>query len=243
MVDKQHCIILTGHRWFKRTLDEFYLKINNKIRDDPNFLAKLVWWFENAQLNFTRAISAILSENKDDPSPLYGRGGEFEKHFAVSFDRVFGTIEPTTVTTAICPDKFLINQTSYAEGRAVQMGKKTNSTEETDDEKTDDKQAPHDFVRRRKKIPYFATIGHNKRAEDVFDPSTPDGRANCALLPKVTHHHKSAILSRPCIRYHWGGSCQRGNDCEYSHRELWRINKAQKRKVIDAMKTINAKLV
>lgn len=51
------CIITMGYMWLLEKLKDFHHKINEKLSFNKLLLAKIIWWFEEKQLDFTRQIS------------------------------------------------------------------------------------------------------------------------------------------------------------------------------------------
>ena len=91
LMNLTECIITMGHVWLLKKLKKFRCKINNKLTFDKLLLAKIIWWFEEKQLDFTRQITEAINDDPTNKNPLFWLRDEllaqFKDEFQNTFDR------------------------------------------------------------------------------------------------------------------------------------------------------------
>ena len=81
-------------------LKKFRSKIDDKLTSDKLLLAKIIWWFEEKQLDFTTQITEAINDNSTNKNPLYGLGDELLAQFEDKFQNTFDRFQSSKVCTS-----------------------------------------------------------------------------------------------------------------------------------------------
>ena len=239
LMKASNCIIIMGHVWLLKTLTTFRFKINERLTTDKYLLAKIIWWFEEKQLDFTTQLTEAINDDSTNKNPLYGLGDELLAQFEDEFNNTFGRFQISKVCNAVCPPCFKKNLDQSNGGATIDVN---NERGHDDDDGSTNNKAPFDWTKRNKDLHPGWRLLHNKTWEDVFNDNE-EGKVNTEILPLISHHSikkgKFFISRRPCTKFFWRGNCDKGKKCEQSHRLY--LTRPQQAKVTEAVSTINLK--